>query len=76
VVGAVTEIPTRLTAAEAVLNSGGELNSALIERACEAAAAEVPLLSDTRGSAAYKKQLVRIYVGRALRTACKQEGTR
>ncbi|MES2536773.1 MAG: FAD binding domain-containing protein [Pseudomonadota bacterium] len=76
VVGAVTEIPTRLTAAEAVLNAGGELNIALIERACEAAAAEVPLMSDTRGSAAYKKQLVRVYVGRALRTAGKQEGAR
>jgi carbon-monoxide dehydrogenase medium subunit len=68
VVGAVTEVPTRLVGVEAVLN-GKKPDAALIAQACEAAAAEVSPMSDARGSAAYKQQLVRVYVGRAIRAA-------
>jgi carbon-monoxide dehydrogenase medium subunit len=68
VVGAVTEVPTRLAAAEAILQ-GGKPNAALIAQACEAATAEVSPSSDMQGSAAYKQQLVRVYVGRAIQAA-------
>lgn len=68
VVGAVTEKPTRLADAEAVLE-GKKIDAASIRDACEAAAAEVDPQSDARGSASYKRQLVRVYVGRAIRAA-------
>jgi carbon-monoxide dehydrogenase medium subunit len=68
VVGAVTEKPTRLSEAEAVLE-GRQLDPARIAQACEAAASAVDPQSDARGSAAYKRQLVRVYVGRAIRAA-------
>ena len=38
-------------------------------QAGEAAAEEAELITDAQGSAAYKKQLVRVYVARALRAA-------
>jgi carbon-monoxide dehydrogenase medium subunit len=66
--GAVTEVPTRLTAAETVLQ-GNQPSAALIAQACDAAVSAVSPTSDMRGSAAYKKQLVRVYVGRAIRSA-------
>jgi carbon-monoxide dehydrogenase medium subunit len=66
--GAVTEVPTRLTAAETVLQ-GNQPSAALITQACDAAVSAVSPTSDMRGSAAYKKQLVRVYVGRAIRSA-------
>jgi carbon-monoxide dehydrogenase medium subunit len=68
VLGAVTEIPTRLPEAEAILE-GQQLNAARIAQASEAAAAAVTPQSDVRGSAAYKTQLVRVYVGRAIQAA-------
>ena len=37
-------------------------------------AEEAELISDGQGSAAYKKQLVRVYVARALRAALAQDG--
>jgi carbon-monoxide dehydrogenase medium subunit len=63
VISAATERPTRLTGAESALRSGG------IDDACNAAATEAELVDDAHGSAAYRKQLVRVYVGRALRQA-------
>jgi carbon-monoxide dehydrogenase medium subunit len=68
VVGAVMEKPTRLTDAEAVLE-GRLPDASSIRQACEAAAAAVDPQSDARGSAAYKRQLVRVYVGRAIQAA-------
>lgn len=68
VVGAVSDRPTRLTGAERELE-GESFDDARIGRACEAALASVEPESDVRGSAAYKRQLVRVYVGRAVRTA-------
>ena len=68
VVSAATEKATRLTGVEALLR-GAEVNAALFARAGEAAAEEASVIADVRGSAAYKRQLVRVYVARALRKA-------
>ncbi len=68
VVSAATEKPLRLAAAEAELR-GAAINDAVLERAGEAAAAEVELAGDAHGSAAYKKELLRVYAGRAVRKA-------
>ena len=68
VISAATEKPIRLSAAENVLR-GKSAADALLRQAGEAAAEEAELISDGQGSAAYKKQLVRVYVVRALRAA-------
>ena len=68
VVSAATDTPTRLAKAEAVLR-GARVDDATLARAGEAAAAEAGVIADAHGSAAYKKELVRVYVGRAVRAA-------
>jgi carbon-monoxide dehydrogenase medium subunit len=68
VISAATEKPTRLANAEKILCSGG-IGDARLREAGDAAAEEAELISDGQGSAAYKKQLVRVYVARALRAA-------
>jgi aerobic carbon-monoxide dehydrogenase medium subunit len=67
-VSAATEKPIRLKAAEAVLR-GAEANDATLRRAGEAAAEEVETMTDARGSASYKKELLRVFVARAVRKA-------
>jgi aerobic carbon-monoxide dehydrogenase medium subunit len=67
-IGAATERPLRLPAAEAILR-GARMDDALLRRAGDAAAAEAPIAGDDRGSAAYKKQLLRVYVARAVKAA-------
>ena len=47
----------------------GAADDAAFRRAGEAAAEEAELITDAQGSAAYKKELVRVYVARALRAA-------
>jgi carbon-monoxide dehydrogenase medium subunit len=68
VISAATEKPTRLTAAESVLCSA-DLTDVLFQQAGDAAAEQAAVIADQHGSAEYKKQLVRVYVERALRTA-------
>jgi len=68
VVSAATERPIRLPAAEAALR-GGPADDARLKAAGEAAAEEAETIADAQGSAAYKKQLVRVYVARAVRDA-------
>jgi carbon-monoxide dehydrogenase medium subunit len=68
VISAATERPVRLKAAEAVLQ-GAALDDATLKRAGDAAADEADPIDDARGSAAYKKQLVRVHVARAIRQA-------
>jgi aerobic carbon-monoxide dehydrogenase medium subunit len=68
VVSAVSERPIRVEASEAILN-GQQLEPTNLRSAAEAAADTLETISDARGSAAYKKQLVRVYVERALRAA-------
>ena len=67
VLSAATETPVRLAGAEAAAK--GAADDAAFRRAGEAAAEEAELITDAQGSAAYKKELVRVYVARALRAA-------
>jgi len=68
VIGAATEKPMHLVGAEAVLR-GVKISDALLKRAGDAAAKQAPVETDDRGSAAYKRQLVRVTVTRALEAA-------
>jgi carbon-monoxide dehydrogenase medium subunit len=68
VVSAATEKVTRLSGAERTLH-GAPLDDQLLRRAGDAAAKEAVLLTDAHGSAAYKRELLRVYLGRALRQA-------
>ncbi len=68
VVGAATDKPTRLVGAQAELQDS-PFDDAALARAGEAAAAEIHIVSDPHGSAAYKRHLLRVYLGRAIRTA-------
>ena len=67
-VSAATDRPTRLKAAEAVLK-GSSYEQNLVKRAAEAAVDEVRIESDMHGSAEYKKQLLRVYLARAIHEA-------
>jgi carbon-monoxide dehydrogenase medium subunit len=68
VVSAVSERPVRASAAEAAL-AGQQLDPINLRNAGEAAADTIETTADARGSAAYKRELVRVYVERALRAA-------
>jgi carbon-monoxide dehydrogenase medium subunit len=72
-VSAATEKPVRLRGVEALLR-GAALSDALLARAGDAAADEVETIEDVRGSADYKRQLVRVYVRRAIKQALEQNG--
>ncbi len=63
-IGAAVERPLRLKSAEDLLR-GKSLDIPLMRQAGEAAAEEADVVADIHGSAAYKKQLVRIHVARA-----------
>ncbi len=71
VVSAATEKATRIAAAEKEL-AGATVDDKILARAGDAAAAEVECISDVRGSAAYKRELVRVYVARAVRRALEE----
>jgi carbon-monoxide dehydrogenase medium subunit len=73
-VSAATEKPVRLTEVENMLR-GATLSDALLARAGDAAADEVETIDDVRGSADYKRQLVRVYVRRAIKQALEQNGS-
>jgi len=75
VASAATDKATRLTSAEAVLK-GNRIDDKLLRRAAEAAVEEVELVSDMRGSAPYKRELMRVYVQRAVRAALDESGGR
>jgi carbon-monoxide dehydrogenase medium subunit len=68
VVSAATDKPTRLHAAEKILK-GNTGDPKALKQAAEAAAEEVQIESDLHGSAAYKKQLIRVYLARAIHEA-------
>lgn len=65
VVSAATEKVTRLHETEKLLQGQKPAGSLLIE-AGDRAAREVEFLSDSHGSAAYKKELLRVYLRRAV----------
>jgi carbon-monoxide dehydrogenase medium subunit len=67
-ISAATEKLTRLVSTEKVLR-GQKVDEAVFEHAGESALTEAEVVGDSRGSAAYKSELVRVYVRRALRQA-------
>jgi len=67
-VSAATERPVRLPTAEAVL-TGASADESTFRKAADAAADLVEPLADLRGSAAYKREMVRVHVRRALERA-------
>ena len=73
VIGAATDTPTRLAKAEGVLR-GARADDAVLRRAGEAGAAEAAVISDQHGTAAYKRELLRVYLARAVRAALASKG--
>jgi carbon-monoxide dehydrogenase medium subunit len=69
VVSAATEKVMRLRQTEDMLAGERPAKEKLLE-AGECAAREVSFLSDAHGSAAYKKELLRVYLFRAVQEAC------
>jgi aerobic carbon-monoxide dehydrogenase medium subunit len=67
VISAATEKATRLPAAEQAARGASDDDAC--RRVGEAAAQEAECITDAQGTAAYKKELVRVYVARALRAA-------
>ena len=72
-VGAATDRAVRLKETEALL-AGGEAGEALWREAGAVASGEVETVGDDRGSAEYKKALVRVHVRRALARAAGMAG--
>ena len=68
VISAATEKPMRMAGAETLL-AGATAGDALLKQVGDAAADEAELISDPQGSAAYKRELLRVTVGRAVRAA-------
>jgi aerobic carbon-monoxide dehydrogenase medium subunit len=73
VVSAATEKAARMTSAEAVL-AGKTADDKTLAEAGDAAASEADILADVRGSAPYKRELIRVYVRRAVRAALQGNG--
>jgi carbon-monoxide dehydrogenase medium subunit len=67
-VSAATERPVRVAGAEAAL-AGASPTPEAFATAADAAAGEVEPLADIRGSATYKREMVRVHVRRALAQA-------
>ena len=68
VVSAATAKATRLKVAEQAL-TGADADDKTLEKVAEAAAAEADIIADLRGSASYKRELLRVYAARAVRAA-------
>lgn len=68
VLSAATDQPVRLLSSEKILR-GKAADPEAVKQAGEAAAEEVRIESDLHGSAAYKKQLIRVYLARAIHEA-------
>jgi aerobic carbon-monoxide dehydrogenase medium subunit len=73
VVSAATPKATRLVAAEQAL-VGSTADDAVLKAVADAAAGEVDILADVRGSASYKRELLRVYVVRAIRAVMQANG--
>jgi carbon-monoxide dehydrogenase medium subunit len=72
--GAAAPIPMRAKRAENALR-GQTLTPALIDEAAALAREEVDPLSDVRGSANYKREMARVWVGRALKALLEGDST-
>jgi carbon-monoxide dehydrogenase medium subunit len=75
VAGAATEKVMRLKDAEAILEGKTATDTTLAE-AGDAAVADAPLVADIRGSVPYKRELMRVYVKRAVHAALNGSGGR
>ncbi|MBO0713044.1 MAG: hypothetical protein J2P47_17370, partial [Acetobacteraceae bacterium] len=73
VASAATTKAVRLKGAEEALN-GAWIDDQVLARAGEAGAAEAEVISDVRGSAPYKRELIRVHIGRAVRQALAANG--
>jgi carbon-monoxide dehydrogenase medium subunit len=73
VASAATAMTTRLKSTEAALN-GQRADDNVLKRAGDAAAEEAEYIADVRGSAPYKRELMRVYVRRAVRAALDGSG--
>lgn len=73
-VSAATDRPVRAARAEAAL-TGEPLTPQTFAHAADAAAEEIEPLADVRGSAAYKREMVRVHVRRALAQALQARAT-
>jgi len=73
VVSAATEKATRMSGAETILTDKTADDKTLAE-AADAAADEADIIADVRGSASYKRELIRVYVRRAVRAALATNG--
>ncbi len=68
VVSAATSKAMRLPGAETAL-AGQRIDEKILARAGEAAANEADFIADVRGSVSYKRELLRVFIGRAVRAA-------
>jgi carbon-monoxide dehydrogenase medium subunit len=68
VIGAASERVTRLAATEKLLSST-TLDAAMLKNISECAAAEARFIPDAHGSASYKRELLRVYLARAIQEA-------
>ncbi len=73
VASAATAKAVRLKGAEAALK-GARVDDKVLARAGEAGAQEAEVISDVRGSAPYKRELIRVHIGRAVRQALAANG--
>jgi carbon-monoxide dehydrogenase medium subunit len=73
VVSAATAKAARLKAAERMLVDA-EPDDRTFGRVAEAAAEEADIIADARGSASYKRELLRVYAARALSAALQANG--
>ena len=73
VLGAVAATPIRARQAEDIIK-GKALDDELIQKAAQAAADEAKPISDVRGSASYRKEMVKVLTNRALKQATTQKG--
>src|SRR3954469_16635562 len=68
VASAATDKATRLKSAEALLN-GKSVDDKLLQQAGEAALGDCEFIADVRGSVPYKRELMKVYVRRAVSAA-------
>lgn len=72
VISAATDTPTRLSKAEDALR-GVRVSDTLLRQVGDIAASEAGVIGDNHGSAAYKRELLRVYVARAIRKALENQ---
>lgn len=72
VASAATPMAVRLKGAESAL-AGKTVDDKALKAAGDAACDEAEMVADVRGSAPYKRELLRVYVGRAVRAALQAE---